>query len=378
MNLNNKTIVHISNFRANFGGTFIKQITTISNKIIKNGGNVVLIFPEEAKELAWSDELSKKYSIYFVPSPTRSNYYKVWTILKDIFYKENAYIVHSHFDGYDLVSLKAMKKKGKVIWHSHNAIDIEKLVFLKRMYAKTYLYIKYKILSKDKYMIFLDDHFRKEAINRKIVGKERSCIITNAIDFERLKIADGKPLKKQFYLDVEKKLVLAFVRDSYGKGLDLILNSFEKINKSECYLNLALVCEENSKEFLLKRYNGNIPSYILILNSKENVSDYYNMADIFISASRKETFCNAVAEAVYMEKEVISSDIDGLQWAKELPSVVFFENENYEDLYRTILEVIKVKNNNYDKHLQSKKIIESKYTIDSWSNKIIQYYYKII
>ena len=378
MNINNKTIVHISNFKANFGGTFIKQITSVSDKINEYGGKVVLIFTEEANKLIWAKELTEKYNVYFVPMPTRYNFYKLYTILKDIFYKENVSIVHSHFDGYDLVSLKAIKNRGKVIWHSHNAIDIEKLSFLKRTYAKICLYLKYKVFSKDKYMIFLDNYFREEAISNKVISHEKSHTITNAIDLKRLKIDNGENLKKEIGLDINKKLALAFVGDSYRKGLDLIINSIDKLNKVKHNINVALVCSDKSKQYIIKRYNANIPSYVYILDSKENVSNYYNMSDIFISASRKETFCNAIAEAAYMEKTVISSDINGVQWAKELPSVKFFENENTEDLYYKLLETIKYLDNEIaNKYAKSKKIIESKYTIDSWSDKVIEYYYSI-
>lgn len=373
MKLNNKSVAHISNYRANFGGTFIKQITTVSDKIIQNEGQVVLIFPKEAKGLAWSERLERRYKVYFIPSPNKYNFFEIYTILKRIFNKENISLVHSHFDGYDLASLKAMKNKGKVIWHSHNAIDIEKLSIIKRTYAKICLYAKYKVFSNDKYMIFLDDCFRDEAINRNIITNNKSCTVTNAIDFERLKSSNSNFLKQELSLDIDKKVVLAFVSDVHRKGLDLIIKSFERINRLQLRLNLILICSESSKEFLLKIYNNNIPEWIRILEPKEDVSDYYNMADIFLSASRKETFCNAVAEAIYMGKEVISSDIDGLQWAKELPSVSFFENENSEDLYNQIIMVMK-KNNNINNQIKSRNIILSKYTVDIWSDNIIKFY----
>ncbi|MGM8287817.1 glycosyltransferase [Clostridium perfringens] len=48
------------------------------------------------------------------------------------------------------------------------------------------------------------------------------------------------------------------------------------------------------------------------------------MSDIFVTASRKETFSYALAEAIYCELPCISSDIEGVKWAYDFNTVGFF------------------------------------------------------
>lgn len=100
----------------------------------------------------------------------------------------------------------------------------------------------------------------------------------------------------------------------------------------------------------------------------------YKSANIFIQASRKETFSYAVCEASYMGMPVISSDIAGLEWAHMLPTVTFFENENVEELYNLMKTFLDGKQFVEKDYNQTKAIINSDYTIHAWAHKIMRIY----
>ena len=116
---------------------------------------------------------------------------------------------------------------------------------------------------------------------------------------------------------------------------------------------------------------------MICLDPTDDMEKYYRMSDIFISSSRGETFSFALAEAIYCGLPCISSDIRGVQWAKNIESVQFFENENVDDLVDKIQQRLVTP---FDSEILSigKKYIQDNYSEAIWSKNIINYYKEIL
>lgn len=153
-----------------------------------------------------------------------------------------------------------------------------------------------------------------------------------------------------------------------------------KLLEQDGYKFKILFCgggrEEGWKE-MDKYINDSISktSWLEIKDTVDDISELYSSSKTFISASRRETFSLAICEAAYAGMQVISSDIEGVKWAKELPTVRFFADGNWIELYEIMKKVldnnVRVTNEQIE---NSKMIIEKKYSIDKWVNQILSIY----
>ena len=97
-------------------------------------------------------------------------------------------------------------------------------------------------------------------------------------------------------------------------------------------------------------------------------------SELFIQASRRETFSYAVCEAAYAGLPVISSDIPGLEWAHNLPTVEFFESENVDQLYRLMKAWMEWKSVDPQAIVQTQKVVEEQYSLRVWVDKVMKHY----
>ena len=356
-------VVQISNYFAEFKGSFINQLELLGNKILENGGEIIYIFPNRAQDIEWCKELRKKFKVYFVSFVEGNNEQKVIAELREIFDIERPNIVHSHFDGYDVPITKATSKDVIKIYHRHNEFDVSNLIWYKKIYALMNIKKRMFYIKKG-YQIFISENMKENLLEKRLATKERSFVILNGISTKRIK-------KKQVALREENRIpiIFAFVGNWHSKGGDVILKALETINRNK--INVYLACI-SSPEFIEAKYGYN-PKWIINLKKTENIKEYYLMADIFVSASRNETFSYALGEAIYCGLPCISSDIDGVQWAKEIDTVTFFESENINDLISKIKYNL-VNNYNLESYEIAQNIITNKYSEYRWCEKIISLY----
>ena len=89
-----------------------------------------------------------------------------------------------------------------------------------------------------------------------------------------------------------------------------------------------------------------------------------------------------MAEAAYAQKDVIASDIEGMKWAKILPTVEFFENENEQQLYNIMKEYLMKDIEKVDIYTEAdyenaSNIIKEKYSLNAWVENIVNIYNEI-
>ena len=120
-----------------------------------------------------------------------------------------------------------------------------------------------------------------------------------------------------------------------------------------------------------KRYKGNTPGYVILRPPTDNISELYDEADIMISASITESFSFCLAEAIYSGLPAVFSDIPGTSWAKAFKNTYMFKTGSAEDIIRALNEI----NNSISEEELSfnRQLMQEKYSMDSWSNKVIDY-----
>ena len=122
-------------------------------------------------------------------------------------------------------------------------------------------------------------------------------------------LIDKKIYKKKLGV-AEKSMILSVGRFSYdngyGKGYDMLLKAAEKLDKD---IGIYIVGDNPTDEFLkwkLKKSLTNV--HFIGFKTKEELSDYYAAADIFVLMTRGDVWGLVINEAMMYHLPVITTD----------------------------------------------------------------------
>jgi glycosyltransferase involved in cell wall biosynthesis len=152
------------------------------------------------------------------------------------------------------------------------------------------------------------------------------------------------------------------------KGVDLAINAVKKLALDGKNVVLQIVVAKNDaliKKTIIENFNV-VPDFVELLPPRNDIATYYKNSDVFLSASREESFCYAIREAAYCECLVIASDIPA---HNDVPLEFRFKSQDYLDLYEKISFAINLENRQ-EIVQNSKEFVIKKYSIDSWSQQI--------
>lgn len=373
------TVIHVADYGGPYSGNFITALKKLDEKLKNEGLRLVLVFSYIAKDREWLSELyNRGIPVYFISKENKTS--EIREQIENIVIKENAKIVHTHFSGFDIVTgllSKTMKRNGReinLIWHMHSDFPVKRPLFRRIKEV-----IKYRIIGSDAYVLTVSDKLNN-AVTRIGVPNKRVNTLSNGIDVQRAtQITKTKnEMRNEIGLSDSTKVLLSFGWDPETKGIDLLIESVINLPQNKkTDLSLLIVGEERLKQYIKDNFNS-LPEWIKVLPPRENVADLYNLADVFISASRGEGFSYSVGEAMVNNLPIISSDIPGLNWAKKSKGVFLFENNNSNSLQEEIIKFLSLsteQKTNYG--LINQKFISENYSIDNWTNYLIDFYKKI-
>ena len=341
-------IALLASYAAPYPGNFIPSILLLEKKVKQNGGEIVFVFPNEAKEREWL-KCFEGEKVFFLPYAPYS--FKTIKTLKKIFRDEKIDLIYSHFCGWDISSRLAAPLTRNV-WHCH--MNIRNDGFSKKLKY----FIKYRIIGLFKtYSIGVSPAVGEKL--SKVAGRKRSCVVCNGMDFSRLN-------KKTAYPQ-EKKKVLIFGWAPVIKGFDTACDAFERGDNG---LELTVSCQSATKDFIKNRFGGKAPQWLSTVEPTSEVASLYDDADIFLSASISEGFSFALAEALYSGLPCVISDIEGTSWAREMKNVFVFKTGDPQSLNEA-LQNCKEAEITFEDAEYNRKILLEKYSLDSWSEKVM-------
>lgn len=116
--------------------------------------------------------------------------------------------------------------------------------------------------------------------------------------------------------------------------------------------------------------------FLRLLEPTEDVFSYHDAADVFLSASRSETFSYALLEALSIGKVCVSSEIAGVLWAKRFPIVHWFESGNADALADALKDaMIDADSADFSSRAETaKQLVNENYGIDRWIDGILSVY----
>lgn len=222
--MTNKTVIEIAQYAAPYKGNFIASLESLEEVLHEKGANrMVYIFPGECRKTKWIKSFIEDHVVYFVASPGKS-----WEIrrneavtdaLRKIFREERPDIIHCHFDGYNIPSVKANVTKARIIWHMHNERSLVDNN-IKRLYQKIMFFKEYALVA-DKRICAVTTSPATEEFLREYGFRGRVKYIPNGIKTERIEFQYHKPENIIRFLNFGGRFS--------PKGLDILLQATRKL-----------------------------------------------------------------------------------------------------------------------------------------------------
>ncbi len=365
-----KNVLQFVCYRSPYGGSFFKSLLRLEQTLKKENIEMVYLFHVDTSDIDWVQNLIQEgKKIYFLTG----SFSKDVLVVKNILAKYQIKYLHAHFAGlkyYFMFKLAKMLYGGKlfIIRHLRNH-DMPRGAVVETL-RKLLNHVDLYIGCSESVGIEFQKNFNLKA--------EQVTYVTNAIDFERLD--KYETLQRQdFQIAPSTTVFLLFGFDYHRKGVDVVLEAMNNLvaqNQDVCLLLSLSVNRPEIEAKIIERF-GVIPSWLRILNPRDDIASYYKLSNYFISASREEGFCNALVEAAYCERPIISSDIPGPQ-SLNIPHTYMFPSADVPQLQNAMMKLISLTNDEKEQITTAQKAYVVKaFDLNMWATQILQKYKKL-
>ncbi len=337
---------------------YVLSELALLRKFREEDNYLVHIFPKVVEHKEWvkllKEEGAKIYFVDYEPNTWRSI-----NNLRRIFEKEKVNIIHCHFGGWD-IDARLAAPLTPMVWHQRMYVNLNTL---KRRLG--YL-VKYNILGIFRTRNIAISDAVYEAIT-SITYKKTYCI-PDCIAFDRLHPDYTYRFRKKEKNGLYRVLLFGYA--PYVKGVDVAYKACEILNERGVNVELQVVSQEQSDRYIHEHYDP-MPHWLRLLPPSNNVSDYYNQADIFLSASRSEGFSNSLLEAIYCGCPIAFSNIPGTRWARGFNHTFEYEVESSLSLADALLKSLTIPIS--IEEIKANQILaEEQYSMDAWVRNVYQ------
>lgn len=352
-------------------GNFIGSLVDLGRDLKKDNHNLYFIFPKApntVSENSWVHWLEREGFKVFLTKYKVGE--KALTFLQDIIDKNNIDILHLHFGMYHRIALDCAKSLGvKIFIHDHMEFSPRESLVKQKVYC-VLTSLKYKVNNISLVCV------NERKCNSYIFAKR--FFIPNGISFSRnvTTFATREEMRNKIGVKDNQKLCLFLGWHLHTKGMDIAFKAIEKLSKSNPNIVLGIIGHSGNPGInslnSIKEFTGvdTRSPFIKFLESTEDIFAYHKAADIYLSASRTESFSYGVLEAISQNTPLVVSDIPGTAWAHSYSKVFVYPTEDHNSCANAIEQAL-----NLDRNAPSNsdKFIE-KYSIENWCKTIKDVY----
>lgn len=354
------TVLQICAFGADYSGNFIASLEALEFALAEKGVQTIYAFVGRAEDKAWCKQIQERTKVYFLPEAKARILPATYQAFRKIYQENDVDIVHSHFELYDIPATAMAPRHTKIFWHLHDPLTKHK--GLRGLLWK----IQYGIVGKRATLLSVAEKYRDVVVSMGF-PQDQTHFLPNSINLNR--VSAKRESRRRLYQ------FLTFGWDFYRKGDDLILAACDRLEQEGYDFRLLLNGNEKTWPILTEYLGDRKPAYLQTGDPVEDINELFEASEVFIQASRRETFSYAVCEASYAGMPVISSDIPGLEWAHDLPTISFFESEDSNKLYLLMKAYLDgTASTACEAVAQAQKIVEEKYSLRVWVDKVIKHY----
>ena len=187
--------------------------------------------------------------------------------------------------------------------------------------------------------------------------------------------------RKEIGIDEDKIILLNVARHEYQKGQDILLKALTLLPKEILEkVHLLIVGREGKLTTSLLKFveENKLETTITFLGHRADIPELLKMSDIFVFPSRFEGLPGVLIEAEAAGLPVICTNLPMMKEVVEVDkNALVFEINNERQLAECISKLVfdeKLKN---EFALESKKIFEEKFLLDSVHQKMYDLYFKL-
>ena len=264
---------HIDRSKVQFDFICDEDSTLIPYDEIENLGGKVIIIPPYQKVFKYHKELKK--------------------VLKDGNYK----IVHSHINTLSVFSLWAAKSAGVPVRIAHSHSTTNKKEKMKNLQKKILRPFSKMFAT---YYMACTEYAGRWLFGNKEYDKGNVYLLNNAIDLNKFKYDKDIRNSKRKELNInEDTLVIGHVgRFVEQKNHVFLINLFNEYHRKNKNIVLLLIGQGNlENEIKKKTKNLGLNKEVIFMGQKENISEYYNVMDLFLFPSLYEGLGMVTIEA---------------------------------------------------------------------------------
>lgn len=372
-------VLIMSDFRAKCSGNFINSLMHLAVRMREKQWTPIFMFPlyDDGSEMGWMDYIRNYtgggYTVVTYNCSMLND--ELAQFIMDLVDEYHIDLIHSHFSCCNQVLLwnKELHKKVKILYHDHMDYVAEQPV-------KPQLIKQIKVAKRYReYGIGVISVMKKK--HRGYFLAPNRWYVPNAITFERNieKSMTREECRAMLGLQSDDILCLFLGWDIYRKGLDIAIRAIQEAQKINPKLILGVIgFEKNPNAETIERIQSVVgfdprQNGVRFLDSMEDMFALLRASDVYLSASRTEAFAYGILEAISQNVPVVVSNITGTKWAWKYTKCIKFKKENVKDCAKAILKAIPQRfmdSNNKD--------LVDKYNIDTWCERVMAVYEKMV
>ncbi len=372
-----KSIVHIADYAPTYSGNFIASLKLAAEQCRTRGLRVVWVFPDDVRDYSWFKELAQDSDATAYTLSRKNGLFENAKRIARIALDENAAIVHTHFSRFDvaawLAKLMCMLRfrNFQLVWHVHSAFTGHSGI--KRW---TLDFVKLGLMGRLCYAIPVS-YFLEDTILQRGFPRKRIRVIQNGIDVSHAtaRMSAREDIRRELNVPQGAWVMLAFGWTPVRKGVDTMLEALKILVESGMNVVLVLVGTEELVNYLRRWPDRETLEYVRVIPPEEFIGDLFAASDIFLSPSREEGWCYAVAEALVNNTLVACSSIPAVSWAANAPGVFFSAASDSEELADNVFYVAMLPREERQKMAEEgREFICSRHTVERWGESVWKFY----
>jgi UDP-glucose:(heptosyl)LPS alpha-1,3-glucosyltransferase len=177
---------------------------------------------------------------------------------------------------------------------------------------KIYISLEEQCFKNSKKIIANSEMIKKQIIDTYTIDSEKIEVVYNGVYLENVNfISVQNKLTNEFKIDFTKTDILLYVGSGFKrKGVEEFLHIISKLD------NKNIIAFIVGKEKKLKFYKNiavalGIENKVIFTGARDDVKDFYAIADIFLFPTRYEPFSNVVLEAMVYQCAIITTKQNG-------------------------------------------------------------------
>jgi len=304
-------------------GLFVYQLVNSLKKSVSV--NILSPNPESFQNLIGKGSILPNMKFNFTANLIRLLIYTLNFLFLIICYAHKSDVIHANwgYTGFLAILTKPIHRK-KIILTERSPY----FVTTKNKILHIFLKFTYKNVDR---LVVLSNYSKDKLCKNYNLDENKILVIPNGIEYQKPK--NKNVLRKNLNLSNKKFIALFIGRLEDVKGVNLLIDAAEKIQKQIFYVIIGNGSKKESYVNLVKNKNLSQKFKFLEQVPHEKIFDYMQASDVFVFPSLNETGGNVLLEAAACNLPILSTRVG---WAEDVVSEgdngFFLEKNNSDDI----------------------------------------------